>query len=242
MSQGSPASAGPVGSRSTVLDGMRRGAPAAVASFAVGVTFGVLARPVIGAMAAIVMSFVVFAGSAQLAAVSTLGAGGAASAAVTAGLLMNVRFVPMGIAVGPSLPGGRFRRAAKGLAVVDASWALAREEGGRFDWPTLLGATIVQAMAWWSGTVLGVLGGGVLGDPRTLGLDAIFPAFFLALLADDLRQPRNAVVAAVAAVVALALTPYLPPGLPVTLASAAALIGLATRPSATGQHVDEEVT
>lgn len=209
-----------------MVQGIRHGAAAGVATFAVGVSFGVLARPVIGTLPAVVMSVVVFAGSAQLAAVSTLGAGGIAGAAVMAGLLMNLRFIPMGIAVGPSLPGRRWRRAVEGQVVVDASWALAREEDGSFDWPTLLGAAIPQAIGWWGGTLLGALGGQFLGDPSTLGLDAVFPAFFLVLLADDLRKPRSAVVALLAAGLTLALTPLVPPGLAVTLASAAALLGL----------------
>lgn len=206
--------------------GVRRGMPAAVATFAVGVSFGVVARPVLGDVPTIVMSLVVFAGSAQLAAVATLGAGGVTAAAIAAGLLMNVRFLPMGVAVAASLPGGRWRRAVEGQAVVDASWALARLGDGRFDWPVLLGATIPQAIGWWSGTVLGTLGGRLLGDPAALGLDAVFPAFFLALLADDLRQPRRAAIVVVAAGAAVALTPLLPPGLPIALASAVALGGL----------------
>jgi predicted branched-subunit amino acid permease len=205
--------------------------PAAVATFAIGVSFGVVAHPVIGTAPAIVMSLVVFGASAQLAAVGTLGAGGVSGAATAAGLLMNLRFLPMGISVGPSLAGPRWRRALKGQAVVDASWALARREDGRFDWPVLLGASIVQALGWWTGTVLGALGGGLLGSPTTLGLDAVFPAFFLALLADDLRRPRGAAVAAVGAVIALALTPLLPPGLPIAAASMAALAGLLADPT-----------
>lgn len=200
--------------------------PAAIAEFAVAVGFGVVAHPVIGTLPTIVMSVVVFAGSAQLASIGTLASGGAAGPAILAGLLMNLRYLPMGIAVGPSMRGGRWRRAAEGQAVVDASWALARLDNGRFDWPVLLGATIPQAISWWSGTVLGATAGSFLGDPSTLGLDAVFPAFFLALLADDLRRPRNAAVALIGAAIALALTPALPAGLPIAVASLAALAGL----------------
>lgn len=215
--------------------GMRRGMPAAVATFAVGVSFGIVARPVLGTLPAIVMSLVVFAGSAQLAAVGTLASGGLAGAAVAAGLLMNLRFLPMGMALGPSLPGGRWRRAVRGQAVVDASWALARLADGRFDWPTLMGATIAQAIGWWTGTALGALGGPLLGDPGTLGLDAVFPAFFLALLAPDLRHARSGVVALIAAAVAVAVTPLLAPGLPVAVAGVAALGGLLRTPAAASQ-------
>jgi 4-azaleucine resistance transporter AzlC len=198
---------------------------------AVGISFGVLAAPVIGPVAAIVMSIIVYAGSAQFAAVSTLAAGGTAGAAVIAGLLMNARFLPMGIAAAPALRGGPLRRAAEGQTVVDASWAIASDGRGNFDRELLIGASIPQFVAWSGGTALGALGGTLLGDPQALGLDAIFPAFFLALLVNELRNGRAVVAAAIAAVLALVMVPFVPPGVPVVAASVAALLGLSGRPA-----------
>jgi 4-azaleucine resistance transporter AzlC len=209
-----------------VASGARAGAPFALASLLLGISFGVVARPVMGPAAAIVMSVVVFAGSAQFAALAVLAAGGGALAAIIAGLLLNLRFVPMGIAIAPSLTHRSIGRALRGQALVDASWALSSRGEGRFDVDFLLGATLVQYPAWVLGTVLGVLGGAVIGDPKTLGLDAIFPAFFLGLLVPELRKPRGTVVALLGAAIALLLTPLAPSGLPIIAASSAALIGL----------------
>jgi len=89
-----------------------------------------------------------------------------------------------------------------------------------------LGGTLPQYPAWVLGTVVGVVAGGALGNPESLGLDAIFPAFFLGLLAAELRRPHAVATALVGGGIALALTPLLPAGLPVLLASLAALIGL----------------
>jgi 4-azaleucine resistance transporter AzlC len=206
--------------------GIRAGIAPAIATVAVGISFGVLAQPVIGTAATIVMSLIVYAGSAQFTAVSTLAAGGTAGASVIAGLLMNARFLPMGIAAAPSLKGGPLRRAAEGQTVIDASWAIASDGRGNFDRELLIGATIPQALAWWTGTAIGALGGSLLGDPAKLGLDAVFPAFFLALLVGELRNGRAVVAAAIAITLALVLIPRVPPGIPVVAASAAALIGL----------------
>jgi 4-azaleucine resistance transporter AzlC len=214
-----------------VRRGIRAGLPPALATIAVGISFGVLAAPVIGAAAAIAMSIIVYAGSAQFAAVSTLAAGGTAGASVIAGLLMNTRFLPMGIAAAPALKGGRLRRAAEGQAVVDASWAIASDGSGNFNRELLIGATIPQALAWWSGTAIGALTGSLLGDPKTLGLDAVFPAFFLALLVNELRNRRAVAAAAIAITLALLLVPHVPAGIPVVSASVAALLGLAARPA-----------
>ena len=207
--------------------GMRIGIPYAIASGLLAVSFGVLAEPVIGGVAAIVMSAIVFAGSAQFAAVAVLAAGGGPAAAIVAGLLLNARYAPMGIALAPSLRGGPLKRAAIGQAMIDFSWAAASRGGGRFDAPFMLGATAPSYPAWVGGTVLGVLAGDVIGDPDALGLDALFPAFFLCLLVEgELRSGLPLVVAALGCVVALALIPLTPAGVPVIAAAAAALLGL----------------
>ena len=210
----------------TYRDGIRAGLPFLLPSIALSISFGVLAEPVLGATAAIVMSVIVFGGSAQFAALSVLAGGGGAGPAVTAGLLMNTRFLPMGLAFGPSLPGGAFRRALQGQAVVDPSWAIANRGDGRFDRHLLIGATIPQFVGWVGGTVVGVFAGDVIGDPGALGLDALFPAFYLALLVEELRGRRAMIAAALGAAIAVSLLPFAPPGLPVIAATSAALIGL----------------
>jgi predicted branched-subunit amino acid permease len=179
-----------------------------------------------GSVAPIVMSALVFAGAAQFGATAVLAAGGDPVTAIATGTMLNMRFLPMGVAAAPALRGRAFRRAAEGQAMVDASWALAARGDGAFDRELMLGATLPQYPAWVAGTAVGVLFGDALGDPAALGLDAIFPAFFLGLLAAELDKPRAVAVVLIGGAIAIALTPVLPPGLPVLLASAAALIGL----------------
>jgi 4-azaleucine resistance transporter AzlC len=212
--------------------GIRAGVPFALAGFLLSLSFGVLARDAgFPAVAAIVMSLVVFAGSAQFAAVSILAAGGGVGAAVGAAALMNARFLPMGVALAPSLPGPAWWRAVQGQTVVDSSWALSNRGDGTFDRSFLFGCSGIQYVTWALGTVAGVAGGDVIGDPAALGLDAIYPAFFLAILIAELRAERNGGglaprVAAGGALLALVLVPLTPPGVPVLAASVVALVGL----------------
>ena len=209
--------------------GARAGLPLAVAALVLGVTFGVVAEPVMGHLAPIVMSTVVLAGASQFAATAVLADGGSAVAAIVAGILLNLRFIPMGIAIAPSLRGGVRSRAATGQTLVDASWAIAHRGEGRYDIPYLVGATLVQYPAWIAGTALGVLAGNVIGDPETLGLDAIFPAFFLALLANELRDRTSVAAALIGAALALSLVPFVPAGVPVLAACVGAALGLVRR-------------
>ncbi len=212
------------------LAGVRAGLPFALATLVLGISFGVLARSLgWGTLAPIVFSIIAFSGSAQFAVAAVLGAGGGAAAAVLAAILLNARFGPMGVAVAPYLKGGPLRRALEGQAVVDSSWALASRGGGRFDREFMIGATIPQGVGWIVGTAIGALGGDLIGDPERLGLDAIFPAFFLILLVEEIRDGRAVAVALIAAALALTLVPFAPPGVPVIAACAVALLGLLGR-------------
>ena len=175
---------------------------------------------------AIVMSAIVYAGSAQFSAIAILAQGGGAGAPIAAAALMNSRFLPMGVALAPSLRGGPPKRALQGQAVVDASWALAARPDGSFDRMLLFGSSAAQYVTWVTGTTLGALWGEGLGDPHDLGLDVLFPAFFLALLLSEARSGRARGVAALGALIALALVPVAPAGVPVLVASFAALVGL----------------
>ena len=211
--------------RERMLGGAREAIPFALAGMLTSVSFGVLAKPTLGVAATLAMSALVFAGSAQFASLAVLASGGSAITAVVAGILLNLRFVPMGIAIAPSLRHGWFGRALRGQAIVDASWALANQGDGRFDVPAMIGATALQYLTWNAGTIIGVLVGGALGDPKSLGLDAIFPAFFLGLLAVELRRPGARTTSLIGAGIALALTPLLPAGVPILAAALAAGYG-----------------
>jgi predicted branched-subunit amino acid permease len=218
--------------RASLRSGLRSGVPFAVAGSLLGLSFGVLATANgVPPVAAIVMSAIVHAGSAQFAALAIVTGGGSLATAVAAGTLMNGRFLPMGVAFGPSLPGGPFRRAVQGQAVVDASWALANEGDGHFDRHRLFGATVVQWVGWTGGTAVGALTRGALGDLDRFGIDAVYPAFFVALLCVELRAGRGRLAAALGAVVALGLSPFTPAGVPVLAASVVALLGLRRTPA-----------
>jgi branched chain amino acid efflux pump len=153
-------------------------------------------------------------------------AGGGVASAVVAAALLNARYVPIGLSVAPSLEGHAFTRLVHGQLVVDESWAVASTGDGRYDRRLLLTTGLVLYVAWIAGTTIGAVGARFLGDPKKLGLDAAFPALFLALVVPQLRNRRAVAAAALGGVIAIALIPVSPPGVPIIGASAACLIGL----------------
>jgi 4-azaleucine resistance transporter AzlC len=209
--------------------GLRRGVPFGIAVGVIAVSFGVLARPVMGPLAPIVMSIVVFSGAAQFGSLAVLGAGGSTGAAIAAGALLNARYLAMGIALAPSLKGSGPSRAGFAMATVDASWAAASRPDGTFDPWYMVGVSAPQYAGWVLGTVIGVLAGRLLSNPATLGLDALFPAFFLILLVEEVRGRQRVKAAAGGAAIAAGLTPLLPVGLPILAASAAAILAARRR-------------
>ncbi|MDP8957849.1 MAG: AzlC family ABC transporter permease [Actinomycetota bacterium] len=197
---------------------------------AFGVYFGVLARSAgMTPWAAIVMSGTTFAGSAQFAAVSVLGAGGGALVAVVAGALLNARYALMGLSAAPALGGSSWCRLLSAQAVVDESWAVAQRPDGTVDRGRLLGAAAVLYVVHVGATAVGALGLGSSIDPVALGLDAAFPALFLALLWPQLGRPEALRVAGLAVALVVVLTPLLPAGVPIVLAAGAALLGSRSR-------------
>jgi 4-azaleucine resistance transporter AzlC len=207
-------------------DGMRVMLPLIPAIVAFGASFGVLARAAgVDSLAALVMSATTFAGSAQFAAASLLGAGSGVLAAVTTAVLLNTRAILMGISVAPVLRGGRLWRFLTAQLVTDETWAVGQVDNGRWDRRLIVGAGLTMYAGWVGGTALGLAGAGLIEDPRRFGLDAAFCAVFLAVLSLQLKTRRAWLAALGGAGVAVALVPVAPQGVPIVAAGGVALAG-----------------
>jgi predicted branched-subunit amino acid permease len=171
------------------------------------------------------LSLLLFSGGSQFALVGVLGAGGSPIAAAGTAVLLGSRNALYGLRLAPLLRVRGLRRAGAAQLVIDESTAMAvGRDSGRAArlgfWATGLSVFVL----WNLGTLLGGLGAQSLSDPRVLGLDAAAPAAFLALLAPRLRARQPWVIALTAALVALAAVPFVPAGVPVLLAAAAATV------------------
>jgi len=212
--------------------GLKVGAGLGASSFALAISFGALARAAgWSPFQAGVFSMTAFSGSAQFAVLTTLAGGGGVLAAVLAASLMNLRYLPMGMAVAASLRGGVIRRGVEGQAVVDGSWVSSYLGNARFDRGKLLGATAVQWPAWVGGTLIGATLNPSTEFIDRWGLDVIFPVFFLLLLVDAIRENRGGtlLVAALATVLGAGIVLVASPGLALVASAAASLIVLVRR-------------
>jgi 4-azaleucine resistance transporter AzlC len=207
---------------------VRQALAIAVAVGAFGVAFGAFSADTGLSLAkALALSGLVYAGSAQLAAVGVAAEGGTGAAAVLAGLLLSARNVAFGVALAPLLPRGLGRRLAASQFIIDQSAAVALGQptparARRAFWLTGLWVMVL----WLAGTAAGWALTEAI-DIRAIGLDAAIPAVFVALLVPRMRRPAEAATALCGAAIALALTPVAPAGVPILAASAGVLAGLA---------------
>jgi 4-azaleucine resistance transporter AzlC len=214
---------------------LRDAAAIAAAMIAVGGSFGAITVAYgLPIWVPFLMSTIVFAGGAQFLAVGLIAAGNPI-AAVLAGLLLNARHLPFGLAVAGTIGTRRRDRIIGSHLMTDevVAFTLAEPDPARRRrtyW--LIGITLFTS--WNAGTALGVLLGGATGDPDVFGLDAAFPAGLIALILPSLRDRETRTVALTGAAIAVLLTPVLPAGLPVLCG----LLGLLTlfrrRPPAPG--------
>ncbi|MDP6975654.1 MAG: AzlC family ABC transporter permease [Acidimicrobiales bacterium] len=200
----------------------------AVATGLIGVTFGVFADSAgLGLAQASALSVLTFTGASQFAAVSVLDSGGSPVAAVGSGLLLAARNALYGPVAAPFLAEGRVPRVAAAQFVIDETTAMATAQPDRATARDAFWTTGLSLFACWNaGTVVGVLAGSLLEDPGAWGLDAAFPAAFVALLVPHLRSRPGRATAVLGAAIALVAVPLTPAGAPMLLAAAAVGPGL----------------
>ncbi|MEC7152452.1 MAG: AzlC family ABC transporter permease [Actinomycetota bacterium] len=191
-----------------------------------GLAFGALcAESGVGVWEALGFSSLVFGGSSQFAAVSVLADDGTVIAAVTAGLLLNLRSLAFGVSMAPSLKGSLLWRAGVSQLMIDESTAIGSSQSThelrRYGY--LWGGLSVFVL--WNATTL--IGVSVLSEAESLitdlGIDATIPAAFLGLIWNKLENAKHRTVALIGAITALILIPITPAGIPV-IAAASAII------------------
>jgi 4-azaleucine resistance transporter AzlC len=196
-----------------------------------GVSFGLIAVTAgLSPAKASAMSLLVFTGASQFAAVGVVGAGGSPVAAIASALFLGARNAAYGLTMAPVLEGRLPKRLLAAQLVIDESTALAMAQSDNGERQRGFWAAGVSIYVFWNiGTVIGALGGQLIGKPETWGLDAAFPAAFVALLIPHLRKVGGKQTALLGAALAIALTPILPPGIPILVAAVASVLGLRRR-------------
>ena len=154
----------------------------------IGLAFGIIASSagfnplVVGAM-----SLFIYAGGAQFITVSMLSSGFPMLSIVLATFLINSRMILMSMATAPFFKRSSvFKNIIIGTFLTDESFALGMNKqnytNGRLTYEWFNAANLVSYFTWVASSVLGALLGGVVKDPKSLGLDFALVAMFIGLL------------------------------------------------------------
>lgn len=175
----------------------------------------------------LVAAVMVNAATATLAFAAVAAGGGGFVASVSSGWLVSTRFGVLAATVAPMLWSGRTKRTAAAFAAFDPNVAMAlAQPDPRAARRAFAVVSFWLVVPWWVGSAVGIVVGERIGDPSALGLDAMFPAVFIAVIWPQFRQRHHRTVGVVAAAVGLGLIEVLPGGAPVLLAGLVALWAL----------------
>jgi 4-azaleucine resistance transporter AzlC len=174
--------------------------PVVLGYLPIGFAYGILARQSgLSTANTLIMSLLVYAGSAQLIAVGLLGAGVSPISVIITTLIVNLRHLLMSAALAPYLK--HWRKALIPLfsfELTDETFGLhsvSFPEHGAPPGQTLLINVIAQS-AWVAGTLRGVFAGNLITDVRPFGLDYALAGMFAALLVFQVKTARIALIAA----------------------------------------------
>ncbi len=197
-----------------------------VATGAYGISFGAIA--IAGGFSAwqtLALSLLMFSGGSQFGLVGVVAGGGSPWAGAATAVMLGARNAFYGLRLSTLLSLRSWRRPLAAQLVIDESSAMSMGRGSVQAGRLGFYATGFGVYALWNlGTLAGVVGASFMSDPRTLGLDAAAPAAFIALLAPRLRDGQTWAIALVAAMIAVLMTPVVPPGIPVLIAAAFGII------------------
>ncbi|CAL9401563.1 hypothetical protein SUDANB121_01482 [Nocardiopsis dassonvillei] len=202
-----------------------------VAVGAAGLAFGTAAVTAgLSPAQAVFSSAFMFTGASQFALIGVVAGGGNLVAGALGALLLGARNTLYGLRLADVLGWrGGLRRMVAAHGVIDETTAVTLAQPDRPSARLAFTTTYaVLGTSWVLTTLVGALATERVSDIGALGLDAVGPSIFLALLWPRLRGggARTWLIAGLGAGLALAATPLLPPGVPVLLAAAAALIAL----------------
>jgi predicted branched-subunit amino acid permease len=176
------------------------------------------------------LSLLTFSGASQFAVIGVIGAGGSAISGIATASLLGFRNGLYGVLMAPILKVRGFKRLVAAHITIDESTGVSLSQEARGPeamregfWLTGFGVFIF----WNLFTLAGALGAKAMGDPSAWGLDAAVPAAFLGLVWPRLKSSTDKTLAIIAAVFAIATTPFLPAGLPIIgTAVIAVIVGL----------------
>ena len=192
---------------------LRAGIPVCVGYFSVSFGFGAMAVSMgLSVFQSILISATNLTSAGQFAGLTVIATGGAIIEMVLTQLVINSRYALMGLALGqrmgPSVGSGK--RLCAAFFDTDEVFAIGMARQGKLSTAFFVGAGVIAALGWVSGTALGALAGSILPVSVRLALGALLYGMFIAIVVPQARQEKSMLACMALALVLSCLFSWVP--------------------------------
>ena len=195
------------------LTGMRAGIPVCVGYFSVSFGFGAMAVSMgLDIWNAILISASNLTSAGQFAGLTVIAAGGTLIEMILTQLVINSRYALMGLALGQRM-GPEIRSGKRLIAAffdTDEVFAIGMSRQGKLTASYFVGAGVISAIGWVSGTALGAVAGKLLPLSIRLSLGALLYGMFIAIVVPQARAEKPMLACMLIALVLSCLFTWVP--------------------------------
>lgn len=195
------------------MAGVRAGLPVCIGYFSVSFGFGAMAVSMgLAWWEAILISATNLTSAGQFAGLTVIAAGGALVEMILTQLVINSRYALMGLALGQRMGPevGSGKRLVAAFFDTDEVFALGMAREGKLTTSFFVGAGVIAAIGWISGTAFGAIAGSLLPASLRLALGALLYGMFIAIVVPQVRQEKPLLVCMLLALVLSCLFTWLP--------------------------------
>ena len=194
---------------SPMMSAVKQVAPIVMGYLPVGAAYGVLAQQAgLSMLNTVLMSVLVYAGSAQLIGVAMFATGLNPLSIVATTFVVNLRHLLMSASLAPNLKSwNKWELALFAYEVTDESFAVhsVRFARGDLNKTTCFGINAIAQSFWILSSWVGYLAGSSIPNVEPLGIDYALPAMFIALLVMQVKNKLHLLVAGFSGLVSIAL-------------------------------------
>ena len=201
--------------RKELLAGMKAGMPVCIGYFSVSFGFGAMAvAQGLSIWHAILISATNLTSAGQFAGLTVIAAGAAILEMILTQLVINSRYALMSLALGQRL-GPKVGTGSRLLAAffnTDEVFALGMAQGKQLTTTFFIGAGIVAAIGWTSGTAMGAIAGSLLPASIRMALGVLLYGMFIAIVVPQAKEDKPILFSVILALVfscLFAWTPWL---------------------------------
>ncbi|MBQ8359668.1 MAG: AzlC family ABC transporter permease [Oscillospiraceae bacterium] len=199
--------------RKEFFDGMKAGMPVCVGYFSVSFGFGAMAiAQGLTVWQAILISATNLTSAGQFAGLTVIAAGAAMIEMILTQLVINSRYALMSLALGqrfgPQV--GTGKRLLAAFFNTDEVFALGMSRGKQLTASFFVGAGVVAALGWTSGTAMGAVAGSLLPESVRMALGVMLYGMFIAIVVPQAREEKPILVSVVLALVFSCLFTWVP--------------------------------